>query len=62
MRLESVINGDAGVLTNAKEHGHFKVDIETVQDTIHHDLPGPYQQVPQTLDQLPTCACIASHV
>jgi uncharacterized protein with HEPN domain len=32
-------------MRNAVAHGYFKVDLELVWKTIHHNLPGLYRQI-----------------
>jgi len=40
-------------MRNAVAHGYFKVDFEIVWKTIYLDLPGLYQLVQQTIENLP---------
>ena len=39
-------------MRNAVAHGYFKVDLEIVWKTIHHDLPGLYRQVREAVRNL----------
>ncbi|MBV8620367.1 MAG: DUF86 domain-containing protein [Curvibacter sp.] len=41
----------ANDMRNALAHGYFKVDLEIVWKTIHHDLPSLQQQVISHLDR-----------
>lgn len=40
-------------MRNAVAHGYFKVDFDIVWRTIHHDLPGFYQQVRELAERSP---------
>ncbi|MGH8604093.1 MAG: HepT-like ribonuclease domain-containing protein [Gammaproteobacteria bacterium] len=44
--------GVAVEMRNALAHGYFKVDMEIVWKTIHHDLPDLEQKISQLLRQL----------
>lgn len=44
--------GFAYEMRNALAHGYFKVDLEIVWKTIHHDLPGLAEQVRGIMGQL----------